>query len=74
MALFIGRVGGKRDGARQGKWTNGKPPFPYEYEREIVIDEEGRTRVTGKVVVNQDKNEIYQSIKHRYLVDKKGTQ
>lgn len=67
-------VGGKKDGAKQGKWTNGKPPFPYEYEREIITDEEGRVKVRGKVIVNQDKNEIYKAIKQRYLVDKKGTQ
>ncbi len=67
-------VGGKKDGARQGKLTNGKPPFPYDYEREIITDENGKVRVTGKVVVNQEKNEIYQAIKHRYLQDKKGTE
>jgi DNA invertase Pin-like site-specific DNA recombinase len=67
-------VNGKKDGATQGKWTNGKPPFPYEYEREIITDEKNRVKVQGKVVINQKKNEIYQVIKHRYLVDKKGTE
>lgn len=67
-------VSGKKAGAKQGKLTNGKPPYPYEYEREIITDENGKVRVTGNIVVNPEKNEIYQFIKHRYLHDKKGTE
>lgn len=36
---------GKILGAKQGKWTNGRPPFPYTYNREkqmLEVDEEKR--------------------------------
>lgn len=25
---------GKKVGSRMGMWTNGKPPYPYEYQKE----------------------------------------
>ena len=31
--------GGKKDGAKAGNWTNGKPPYPYEYVKHIEHDE-----------------------------------
>lgn len=38
-------VEGKIGGIKQGKWTNGKPPYPYIYDRNtrtIVVDESKR--------------------------------
>lgn len=65
-------VNGKKDGVREGKWTNGKPPFPYEYQKEIVIDEKGRKKVNGTVVVNKEQAEIYKIMKDMYLSGDKG--
>lgn len=45
-------VQGKKVGARRGAWTNGTPPFPYEYQRG---GEKG-------LIVNEDKLRIYRSI------------
>jgi len=36
---------GKMDGAAIGRWTNGKPPYPYVYDREnkrLIVDEAKR--------------------------------
>jgi DNA invertase Pin-like site-specific DNA recombinase len=47
---------GKKAGAKMGNWTNGIPPFPYEYQRwENKYNEKG-------LVVNDDKLEIYRYI------------
>jgi len=49
---------GKKIGAKLGNWTNGKPPFPYEYERwKDKYKEKG-------LVVNDDKLVIY-----RFIID-----
>ncbi|NPV92887.1 MAG: recombinase family protein [Firmicutes bacterium] len=48
---------GKVQGARRGDWTNGSGPFPYEYERW------GDKYVPNRLVVNDDKNKIYQYMK-----------
>ena len=51
-------VRGKKIGARLGMWTNGKPPYPYEYERwREQYNEKG-------LVVNEDKNRIF-----RYMIE-----
>jgi DNA invertase Pin-like site-specific DNA recombinase len=47
---------GKRGGAKQGKWTNGKPPYPYYYDRETKL-----------VLVDEPKREIYNLIKQQVL-------
>ena len=49
---------GKKIGSRQGNWTNGIPPFPYEYERY-----DNKYNLKG-LVVNDEKNKIY-----RYIID-----
>lgn len=49
---------GKKVGARLGMWTNGIPPYPYEYERW-----EGKINRKG-LVVNDDKLSVY-----RYIID-----
>lgn len=67
-------VQGKKDGVRQGKLTNGKPPYPYQYIKQITISNTGKEIVTGKVVVNEEKAKIYTIIKNMYLAGDKGTQ
>mgnify|MGYP000857335562 CR=1 FL=1 len=42
---------GKIWGARDGKWTNGKPPYPYVYNRE-----------TGNLDINADHYKVYRQI------------
>lgn len=44
---------GKRVGSRMGMWTNGTPPYPYEYDR-----------LNKQLIINQDKLIIY-----RHIVD-----
>jgi DNA invertase Pin-like site-specific DNA recombinase len=51
-------IQGKKIGARQGAWTNGTPPYPYEYERwKDKYNQKG-------LVVNDDKLVIY-----RFIID-----
>jgi len=58
---------GKKVGARMGQWTNGKPPYPYEYERyKDKYNKKG-------IVVNDEKLAIYRRIIESYLYDKKST-
>lgn len=47
---------GKKVGARMGMWTNGKPPYPYEYQRW------GNKYKDKGLVVNDDKLRIYRNI------------
>jgi DNA invertase Pin-like site-specific DNA recombinase len=47
---------GKKIGSRQGNWTNGTPPFPYEYERY-----KDKYNHNG-IVVNDEKLKIYRII------------
>ena len=54
---------GKIAGAKQGKWTNGKPPFPYEYSRD-----------TKAVSINPDKNVTYRLIVEKYINEPMGLQ
>lgn len=54
---------GKQSRAKQGKWVNGKPPFPYVYNKETKI-----------VTVDEEKGKVYRMIVDRYLTGKAGTQ
>ncbi|WFD11317.1 recombinase family protein [Tepidibacter hydrothermalis] len=65
---------GKKDGVRDGKLTNGKPPYPYEYQKQITLTEDGKERVIGKVVVNKEKADVYKEIKKMYLSGRYGTE
>lgn len=58
---------GKIQGVKKGRLTNGEPPFPYEKVRKITEDEKGRVRIDFDIVVNQEKNQVYQRIKQMYL-------
>lgn len=54
---------GKKVGARRGNWTNGTPPFPYEYERyKDKYNEKG-------LVVNDEKLVTYRFIIEKALED-----
>lgn len=57
---------GKKVGAKLGQWTNGSPPFPYEYERwKDKFNEKG-------LVVNDDKLKIYRYIIESVLLHRKN--
>lgn len=47
---------GKEAGAKKGMWTNGKPPFPYYYDKN-----------TRAVLVDEAKRPIYRTIVEKYL-------
>ncbi|MBW4081257.1 recombinase family protein [Paenibacillus sp. S150] len=48
---------GKEAGAKKGMWTNGKPPFPYYYDKN-----------TRAVLVDEAKRPIYRTIVEKYLI------
>jgi DNA invertase Pin-like site-specific DNA recombinase len=57
--LIVSRLNkGKKIGSRQGYWTNGIPPYPYEYERY-----KDKSNLKG-LVVNDEKLKTY-----RYIID-----
>ncbi|AJS58189.1 recombinase family protein [Paenibacillus sp. IHBB 10380] len=47
---------GKEAGAKKSMWTNGKPPFPYYYDKN-----------TRSVLVDETKRPIYRAIVEKYL-------
>lgn len=65
-------VDGKKDGAKLGKWTNGKPPYPYKYNKKVILDENNKEKVIGEVIVDKDEEEVYKYIKETYLSGQKG--
>ncbi|AFM41043.1 site-specific recombinase, DNA invertase Pin [Desulfosporosinus acidiphilus SJ4] len=67
-------VDGKKDGAIKGNWTNGKPPYPYEYITEVGVDKRGRNKIIGHITVNEEKKTVYTRIKKMYLSGKFGTE
>lgn len=67
-------IWGKRDGAKMGRWTNGKPPYPYEYKKKIILDERGRENIIGKIILNPEKHKVYDFIKETYLTGNYGTE
>ncbi|WP_099190808.1 recombinase family protein [Tepidibacter mesophilus] len=60
-------INGKKAGAKKGNWTNGTPPYPYEYIKKVSIDAKGKEQIWGKLVVNEEKRKVYESIKDMYL-------
>lgn len=65
---------GKKIGTKEGRWTNGKPPYPYRYTRKITVDENGRERIVVEVTVDEEKRKVYNLIKEMYLSGKCGTE
>lgn len=47
---------GKKQGSKMGYWTNGTPPFPYEYNLDIK-----------GLIINEEKLEIYNQMKDMFL-------
>jgi DNA invertase Pin-like site-specific DNA recombinase len=67
--------GGKKDGAKQGRWTNGAPPYPYEYVKRIEYDPvKKRDRIVGEVIVNKEHLVVYRRILETYLTGTMGTE
>lgn len=58
---------GKIQSVKKGRLSNGNPPFPYEKIRKVVEDEKGRVRIDFDIIVNEEKNKVYQRIKQMYL-------
>ncbi|MCU5591555.1 MULTISPECIES: recombinase family protein [Bacillus cereus group] len=55
-------IRGKQQGTKAGKWTNGRPPFPYVYNR-----------LTKELDVDPDKVKVYELMKKMFLEDMKAT-
>lgn len=53
---------GKLQGTKAGKWTNGRPPFPYVYNR-----------LTKELDVDPDKVKVYELMKKMFLEEMKAT-
>lgn len=67
-------VDGKKDGARLGNWTNGKPPYPYYYSKKITVNEKGKEIITGEVLIDEKKLIVYNRIKDLYINQRIGTE
>jgi DNA invertase Pin-like site-specific DNA recombinase len=59
---------GKMVGSRRGNWTNGTPPYPYEYEKyKDKYNEKG-------LVINDEKLKVYRQIIELYISGNSTTQ
>ena len=65
-------VMGKKVGAKLGAWTNGTPPFPYEYQEWIDPETNKRYYNPKGLVVNLQKLKLYRFIVESYIKDKKS--
>jgi DNA invertase Pin-like site-specific DNA recombinase len=64
---------GKKIGAKLGAWTNGTPPFPYEYQEWIDPTTHKRYFNEKGLVVNKQKLQIYRFIVDSYIKHRKST-
>ena len=64
---------GKKIGAKLGAWTNGTPPFPYEYQEWVDPVTHVRHYNEKGLVVNPTKLPIYRFMVDSFLKDKKST-
>ncbi|SDI14048.1 recombinase family protein [Proteiniclasticum ruminis] len=64
---------GKKYGAKEGKMTNGKPPYPYYYHKEIIDSDKGQ-KIIPTVRVDPEKHKIYEKIKELYIAQNMGTE
>lgn len=67
-------VTGKKMGAKEGRWTNGKPPYPYIYKKKIAINENGKEEIAVDIIVDKEKRKVYDIIKNMYLTGNFGTE
>lgn len=64
---------GKKVGAKLGSWTNGTPPFPYEYQEWYDPQTNQRHYNEKGLVVNTQKLPIYRFIIDSFVKNKKST-
>lgn len=64
---------GKVEGARLGKWTNGKPPYGYKYVK-VIRNINGKDIVEGQVEIHPEQAPIYRMIIDMFIQDQKTTQ
>ena len=64
---------GKKIGAKLGSWTNGTPPYPYEYQEWYDPQTHQRHYNEKGLVINLQKLPIYRFIIDSYLKERKGT-
>ena len=64
---------GKKVGAKLGCWTNGTPPFPYEYQEWFDPESHHRYFNEKGLVVNKQKLKIYRLIIDSFLKERKST-
>ena len=64
---------GKKVGAKLGAWTNGIPPFPYEYQEWIDPITHKRYFNEKGLVVNKQKLQIYRFVVDSYIKQRKST-
>jgi len=67
-------IRGKKLGAKDGKWTNGKPPYPYIYRKRIFINERGKEEIDADVLTDPEQKEIYLLMKRLYLTGEYSTE
>jgi DNA invertase Pin-like site-specific DNA recombinase len=65
-------VQGKIAGTKNGYWTNGKPPYPYLYIKELTVDEKGKQKVIGTIIVDETKAKVYEYMKSKYISGEMG--
>lgn len=64
---------GKKIGAKLGAWTNGAPPFPYEYQEWYDKQTNQMYRNEKGLVVNLQKLPVYRFIVESFIKEKKNT-
>lgn len=64
---------GKKIGSLLGQWTNGKPPYPYEYERWVNPETKVPTENKKGLVINEEKLPIYRRIVESVTIHRKTT-
>ena len=64
---------GKKIGAKLGSWTNGAPPFPYEYQEWYDPQTNQRHYNEKGLVINSQKLPIYRFMIDSFIKDKKST-
>ena len=64
---------GKKIGAKLGAWTNGTPPFPYEYQEWYDPQTNQRYYNEKGLVINSQKLLIYRFMVDSFIKDKKST-
>lgn len=64
---------GKKVGAKLGAWTNGSPPYPYEYQEWIDPETNKRYYNQKGLVINLQKLKVYKYILDSFINGRKST-